>query len=264
MHHAARDRSRRRPGRRPRRGRADGWRTAPPCRRAPARAITAESASTPSGSRPANGSSSTSATGSCTSAAASCTRCWLPCESASSRASPRSWSPSRASQRSTPAAARAAIQPRQAREVLELRPDPHVRIQAALLRHVAEAQTRLAVDRRAVPAHLATVGLDEPEDAAHRRRLARAVRAQQPHHAARAHRQAAAVERHDVAVALAQADDLEPEAPKRRGTVRPALPLASRRSVAVSSPARVSGGPSGRYARVDPPETGVRRRSRQG
>jgi hypothetical protein len=83
-----------------------------------------------------------------------------------------------------------------------------VRIQAALLRHVAEAQAGLAIDRRALPAHLATIRLDEPEDAPHRRRLARTVRAQQPHHPARAHRQAAAVERHELAVALAEPDNL--------------------------------------------------------
>ena len=41
--------------------------------------------STPTGSRPLNGSSRTSAIGSWTSAVASCTRCWLPSESCSTR-----------------------------------------------------------------------------------------------------------------------------------------------------------------------------------
>ena len=47
----------------------------------PARsASTSLMSSTPTGSRPENGSSSTRRSGSCTSAAASCTRCWLPCD----------------------------------------------------------------------------------------------------------------------------------------------------------------------------------------
>ena len=46
--------------------------------------------STPTGSRPLNGSSRMSAIGSWTSAVASCTRCWLPSESCSTRSSARS------------------------------------------------------------------------------------------------------------------------------------------------------------------------------
>ena len=49
--------------------------------------------STPTGSSPENGSSSTSSSGSCTSAAASWTRCWLPSESSSTRSSARSLEP---------------------------------------------------------------------------------------------------------------------------------------------------------------------------
>ena len=136
---------------------------------------------------------------------------------------------------------RAAIQPRQPRQVLELSAHPHVRIQAALLRHVAEAQTRLAVDRRAGPADLTPVGLDEAEDAAHRRRLARPVRAQQADDAPRTHRQAAAVERRDIAVALDQAGDLQPEAAgAERRTVGPAWRSAAGSSAQLLSPQRPS------------------------
>ena len=161
----------------------------------------------------------------------------------------------------------AAIQPRQSREVLELRPHPHVRIEAALLGHVAEAQTCLAVDRRAGPADLTRVGFDEAEDAAHRRRLARAVRAQQADDAPRAHRQAAAVERGDVAVALAQAGDLQPEAAsaERRPSVlgRNDRHVSSfRHSVPAAAPPGIGGVPYS--CDVDSRRCGAVRRARSG
>ena len=53
--------------------------------------------STASGSRPENGSSRMSTSGSCTSAAAICARCWLPSESVSTLSPARSPSPSRSS-----------------------------------------------------------------------------------------------------------------------------------------------------------------------
>ena len=114
------------------------------------------STSTPTGSRPENGSSSTSTSGSCTSAAASCTRCWLPSESVSARSSARSAEP----EPLEPALGRAraprrvvAVQPR---EVDELVAHPHLRVQPALLRHVAEAPRASRRRRgRAAPADLA-------------------------------------------------------------------------------------------------------------
>ena len=63
------------------------------------------------GSRPENGSSSTSRSGSFTSAAISCTRCWLPCDSASSRSAARSARPSRSSQAYTPQLTSSAARP---------------------------------------------------------------------------------------------------------------------------------------------------------
>jgi hypothetical protein len=53
------------------------------------------------GSRPENGSSSTSRSGSFTRAAISWTRCWLPCDSASRRSAARSARPRRSSQAPT-------------------------------------------------------------------------------------------------------------------------------------------------------------------
>ena len=104
----------------------------------------------------------------------------------------------------------AAIEARKCGEVLELCPHLHVRVEPALLWHVAEAQAGPAVDRRTGPAHLAAVRPDEVEDAAHRRGLACAVGTQEPQDPSRADRDAALVERQEVAVALGQADELEP------------------------------------------------------
>ena len=67
--------------------------------------------STPTGSRPLNGSSSTRATGSCTSAAASWTRCWLPSDSASTRSPARPSTPTAPSSRSPPRARPCARRP---------------------------------------------------------------------------------------------------------------------------------------------------------
>ena len=94
-------------------------------------------------------------------------------------------------------------------EVAELLADAHPRVQAALLGHVPEAQPRDAVDRTAGPAHLAAIGPGQPEDAAHRGRLAGAVRSEEADDAAGPGRERGAVERDDVPVALGEVDDLE-------------------------------------------------------
>ena len=62
-----------------------------------------------------------------------------------------------------------AVQPR---HVEELVVHPHLRVEAALLGHVADAPPRLGVDRRAAPEHLARVGGEDEGDAVQRRRLA--------------------------------------------------------------------------------------------
>ena len=75
-----------------------------------------------------------------------------------------------------------AAHPVQAPEVGELLADRHPRIEAALLRHVAEAQPLLQSDRPSVPEHLAAVGYHQAEDRAHRRRLPGAVRPEEAEH----------------------------------------------------------------------------------
>ena len=138
----------------------------------------------PIGSRPLNGSSRTSSSGSWASATASWTRCWLPCDSSSSFDLARSPRPIRSSQRARRGRRVLRLHPVLLGEVRELLEDPHPRVQAALLGHVAEPQPRLAADDRAVPADLAAVRPGQAEDAAHRRRLAGAVGAEEADDAA--------------------------------------------------------------------------------
>jgi hypothetical protein len=78
-----------------------------------------------------------------------------------------------------------------------------------LLGHVAEPQAVLPVDRFAVPERCAAIGRGEPEDAAHRRGLAGAIRAEEAHEAARPGSEARAIEGDHVAVALGKILDLE-------------------------------------------------------
>ena len=164
--------------------------TTPTPGRAPARGRPRSSSRCRSGRGRENGSSRTSSSGSWASATASWTRCWLPCDSSSSFDFARSPRPIRSSQRVAAASASRPLQPVLLGEVGELLADPHPRVQAALLGHVAEAQARVAVDRRALPADLAAVRAGQPEDAAHRRRLAGAVRPEEADDAARAGREA--------------------------------------------------------------------------
>ena len=163
----------------------------------------------PIGSRPLNGSSRTSSSGSWARATASWMRCWLPCDSSSSLDFVRSARPIRSSQRAPAALALARRQPVLLGEVRELLADPHPRIQAALLGHVAEAQPRLAADRRALPADLAAIRSGQPEDAAHRRGLARAVGSQEADDPPGLGLERRAVQGGHGPVALGQVDDLE-------------------------------------------------------
>ena len=134
--------------------------------------------STPTGSRPENGSSSTSTSGSCTSAAASCTRCWLPRDRLSTRSSARPSTP-----RTSIVSRRLPLrvggrEPVQPREVDQLLQHPHLRVQAALLRHVAEPAPGHG-RRRGCPRHRTSPasGSSTPSDDPHRGGLAGAVRA---------------------------------------------------------------------------------------
>jgi hypothetical protein len=119
-------------------------------------------------------------------------------------------------------------------------------VEAALFGHVAEVQPCPAVDRRAAPAHLAAIGSDQPEDAAHGCRLAGTVGAEQSQHACRPHGQAAAVERDEVAVALRELDEIEPRI-THDGAPR-GLPVNTKE----------------RYGIVELPETVLRRSSKRG
>ena len=97
----------------------------------------------------------------------------------------------------------------QASEVHELLAHPHTGIEATLLGHVAEPQPLGDADRPPVPEHLAGIRRDEPEDGAHRGRLAGAVRPEEPEHAPALDRERAARERLDLAEALADVDHFE-------------------------------------------------------
>jgi hypothetical protein len=66
----------------------------------------------------------------------------------------------------------------QARHVDELVAHPHLRVQAALLGHVADPPPLLGADRGTAPAHRAGVSGEDAEDDPHRRRLAGAVGAE--------------------------------------------------------------------------------------
>ena len=171
---------------------------------------------TPSGSRPENGSSRTSSSGSWTSAVASWIRCWLPWDRSSSFDFARSARPNRSSQTARAAPARRGPTARGAG-----RSTPAARRRASAGRaRAARACSRTAAAcprRRRCPSqrHLAGLGDGEPEDAAHRRRLAGAVGPEEAEQPAAARRQRRTVERRDAAVVLGQAPDLE----HRRATI---------------------------------------------
>ena len=101
----------------------------------------------PIGSSPENGSSRTSSSGSWTSAVASWTRCWLPCDSSSSLDFARSPRPIRSSHVAGRSVGRLARHAVLLAEVAQLLGDPHPRVEAALLGHVAEPQAHVAIDR---------------------------------------------------------------------------------------------------------------------
>ena len=95
-------------------------------------------------------------------------------------------------------------------EVLDLLADQHVRVQAAFLRHVAEAPALRLPDLGA-PFHLTVAGVevDQAEDGAHRGRLAGAVRPEEADHLAGGNREGEMVERDDLAVSTGQPVELQ-------------------------------------------------------
>jgi hypothetical protein len=97
----------------------------------------------------------------------------------------------------------------QAREIDEPVAHAHLRVQPALLRHVAEARARRGVDPPAAPAHLAAVGREHAEHDPHRRGLAGAVGSDEAEELARRDGERDPVERDDVAVAAGEVGQLE-------------------------------------------------------
>src|SRR5690606_9611049 len=94
-----------------------------------------------------------------------------------------------------------AVQPA---EVLELLADPHLGVEAAFLRHVAEPAAGGEVEGTVLPAHLAPVWLEHAHDDAHGRGLAGPVRADEAEHLAGPHGEGDAVERDLLPVPLPQ------------------------------------------------------------
>ena len=90
-----------------------------------------------------------------------------------------------------------AVQPG---EVHELVAHAHLRVQPALLRHVAEPRTGFEVDRPAVEEHLAAIRREHAEHDPHRRGLSGAVWTDEPEHLPRLDTERDPVQRDDVAV----------------------------------------------------------------
>src|SRR5262249_19885 len=97
----------------------------------------------------------------------------------------------------------------QLRQVVELLANPHLRVQAALLRHVADPPAALEVDRFAIPENLAGVLGQRAERHAHGGGLARAVAANEPEDLARPHVKAEVVDRLQLPETLAETAQLE-------------------------------------------------------
>ncbi len=104
---------------------------------------------------------------------------------------------------------RGGREPRELGEVDELLEDPHLRVQTALFRHVAEAVQLGGAHRIPLPPDLSAVGDDKAEDRSHRGGLPGAVRPEEPNDPALRDREARPFEGHDVSVVLRQIRYLE-------------------------------------------------------
>ncbi len=94
-------------------------------------------------------------------------------------------------------------------QVAQLLGQAHLGVEAACLGHVADPPATVERDGRPVDPDLARVGREDPEHDAHRRRLARAVAADEPEQLAGADLEAQVTERDDLAVAFREPVDLE-------------------------------------------------------
>ncbi len=101
------------------------------------------------------------------------------------------------------------VEPVQAGEVGELLADLHLRVEPALLRHVADPPPRVVVQRTAPPADLPGVGPHQAHGDPHRGRLAGPVGPAEAEHRPRRDGEAHAVQHVVVAVALVQPVELE-------------------------------------------------------
>jgi hypothetical protein len=101
------------------------------------------------------------------------------------------------------------VEPVEAREVGDLVEQPHLRIQAPLLRHVPEPQTVHVAYRMSSPRDRTAVRREDPHHCSHRRRLAGAVAADEPDDLALTDTERHAVERDQLAEALVQVCHLE-------------------------------------------------------
>jgi hypothetical protein len=111
-------------------------------------------------------------------------------------------------------------------EVAQVAIDAHLRIQPALLGHVAEQALLLAGDGCPVPQHLAGVGLEHAEGDAHRRGLARAVGTDEADDVAVGNLERQAVQRDGLPVAareVAEFEHLTAPSRSRHGLHRPDL-----------------------------------------
>ena len=104
---------------------------------------------------------------------------------------------------------RRAVQAGEPGEVHQLVADAHLRVETALLRHVAETEAGGRVDGTAPPAHLAAVGSHHAHHRPHGGRLAGPVAADEADHAPRRDVERDVVEGDDVAVATVQPLDLQ-------------------------------------------------------
>ena len=165
------------------------------------------------GSRPENGSSSTSRSGSFTSAAISWTRCWLPCDRVSRRSLGAVGEVEALEPRIDAAAHIAPGRSAELAEVEQLLSDPHARVEAALLGHVAEPHPLSGPDAGAPPRHRAGIQLDQAEHHTHGGGLARAVGSEEAGEPSGTGGERAAVERRQRTEPLGGPVELEHHSP---------------------------------------------------
>ena len=161
------------------------------------------------GSRPVNGSSISSTSGSWRIAAMSWIFCWLPFDSSSARRLGELRHPEPGQPVERLAARPVGCDAVERREVRELVEHDHPRVEAALLGEVAPRRPRQGPAVGASPGDRPAIGLEHAEHDPHRRRLAGSVRAEEPEDLAGRDVEREAVERDDGPEALVELVDRE-------------------------------------------------------